>query len=244
MTDSLPTEYIDIREFNHNGENGGIESSRSLKGYHTEIRKIESGDERIEGSGKTFVDVTLFDEETGSEFAAGTHVAKEFNTKVQALEEIKKCLYLEKAGIPIPSTHWYVEQDGKYYVIYSDLSEGGKNEVWSQNNLWEDNRYPDLTEEQYQNVEEQVHNISIMAEMYGMNIKADAYFIVTKPDKSVSVVIGDLGKGIGPWPNHDMNNEKFNNIEAEYLLKLVKGIKEFPPDNNLELLPDVFPESD
>jgi len=216
-------EFVKILDFNKVNENDGIEDFRSYMGHQESLGKIELGFERKEGRGKEFVKVTLVKDEEEKE--VGTFVAKTFARKQDALTEIKKCWYLEKCGIPVPTTHRYVEQDGKHYVVYTDLTEGGKNEVWSGNNLLEENKRPNLNQEQFEEVAYQMRTIAESAAAYDFTIREDAYFIVKTPDEKVFVVIGDLGYGVSEYPVSSENFDcfKHNNDEVEHLLDVIKG---------------------
>jgi len=212
-----------ILDFNNVNENGGIEDFRSYIGHQESLGKIELGFERKEGRGKEFVRVTLQNGEEARD--VGTYFAKQFVRKEDALKEIKKCWYFEKYGIPVPTTHRYVEQDGKHYVVYTDLTDGGKNEVWSGNNLTEEKKRPNLTEEQFEEVAYQIRDISETAASRDFLINGDAYFIVKKPDGLVNVVVGDLGYGVSEYPvSSEMYDAKKNNMEeAEWIITCIKG---------------------
>jgi hypothetical protein len=218
-------EFVKILDFNNVNENDGIEEFRTYIGHQESLVKIELGSERTEGRGKEFVKVKLQDGET--EHEVGTFVAKKFPRKEDALTEIKKCWYLGNKGIPVPPTHRYVEQDGQFYVVYTDLTEGGKNEVWSTNNLLEENKRPTLNQEQFEEVAYQMKSIAETAAAYDYTIKEDAYFIIKTPDEKVYVILGDFGVGVSAYPVSSESNDCFkdNVEEVEHLLECVKEEK-------------------
>jgi len=216
-------EFVKILDFNNVNENDGVDDFRSYMGHQESMGKIELGMERIEGRGKEFVKVKLHDGETEREI--GIFVAKKFPRKEDALTEIKKCWYLEKFGIPVPPTHRYVEQDGKHYVVYTDLTEGGKNEVWSANNLLEEKKRPVLSQDEFDEVAYQMRTIAESAAAYDFTISEDAYFIVKTPKDEIFVIVGDLGVGVSAYPVSSENFDVFknNNDEVEHLLECIKG---------------------
>jgi hypothetical protein len=170
---------------------------RYSTGTQEKLGEIELGAERLEGYGKDFVSITLHRE--GKERFAGVYVAKKFPSEREARNEIEKCTILDRNGISVPNTYRYAQVGENHLVVYTDLSNGGENQVWSANNF-EVGEPLDLTPEQFDSVVEQVAEISAMASAISYNIRYDAYFVVRKPDGDVSVIIGDLGLSVSRRP--------------------------------------------
>lgn len=183
---------------------------------------IQFGSERNWGSGKTFIDVFIQGETR--ERSAGKYVAKMFTNKSEALKEVYKCIKLSEAGIPVPPTHRFSEINGKYFIIYTDLTNNGANEVWSANNFLEQDVPFNTTTKEIESIEKKLENITVLAANNRFRICSDAYFLVRKPDGGIEVIIGDLGIGVAEWSKGNVTNilTEINSVESERFVEYIR----------------------
>lgn len=127
----------------------------------------------------------------------GRFVVKAFQSESLAFSEIQKNIELEQAGVNVPERHVYSydKQQNKHYVIYTDLSDGGKNQVWSSNNV-EALSEMKLTDDQVSILYQQVDQQAEKATKAGYVIQSDAFFIKKTPENSLTVYVADLGIGV------------------------------------------------
>jgi len=153
--------------------------------------EIEMGGERLRGNPKRFVEASV------GERKAGSFVAKEFATQEEALEEIEKVETLRHNGVPVPSTVRYYTEGNKHCVLYTDLTEGGKYQVWSTSSPPDELKAWKLTKEQINTIEQDASKIGEVAAAIpglGMFVGEDAYFLIRDPKTNqVKVILGDFG---------------------------------------------------
>lgn len=114
---------------------------RSSYGELAEKEPLSTGEE----APKQFVELSI--KKDGQERKAGRFLKREYTNPEHTLADALKADELRSAGIPVPPTVRYSEDDeGKPYLLITDLTENEHNTVWSMNNS--DEKLPYLNTEQ------------------------------------------------------------------------------------------------
>lgn len=198
-----------------------IDPLHTATAHEDNVIPIEVGGERYWGRGKVFSDLTIHrDERTRY---AGRYVIKAFPIKRLALEELRKVLDLEKAGVPVPPTHRYTydPEANKFLILYTDLSDGGRHEVWSVNDPVSHVVHMDISMSEFNTLREQTAAIADKASDAGYKLCFDSYFLRRKDTGELDVVIGDLGYGITKSDTSVEDLKKENGLNLDLVLNVI-----------------------
>lgn len=127
----------------------------------------------------------------------GGFITKRFDTKQDAIREVKKCLELRKAGIATHATSRFFERNGRYFALYTDETCGGTRQVWSVNNSSQELSSMGITEEILRDkIKPRLQQLGELCARKGWHARVDSYWIIKEPNGEFTVMIGDLGIGL------------------------------------------------
>lgn len=192
---------------------------RSSRGELAEQEMVPVGEE----SPKRFVELSV--QRDGQERSAGRFVKRQYANSEHALSDAIKADELRAVGIPVPPTVRYSEDEGgQPYLLISDLTEGGKNKVWSMNNSDQELQELALAESDLEDIDRQLLDISNQATRGNFTINADAYFIVQKPNRVPEVLVGDFGIGVAKSEKDEETSRQYNQRSAKRFSGLARNI--------------------
>lgn len=165
----------------------------SVSGSQSKKEEISIGEE----APKEFVDVSF--ERSGKRRYGGSFVKREYQDEELALADAVKVAQLRSLGVPVPSTTRYFQENGHHALLITDLTEAGRNRVWSMNNSDQELLDLSLGLRDIKVITHQLQEIVRKAGEGGFTLNSDAFFIVkNKGDKAgrPRVVVGDFGMGV------------------------------------------------
>lgn len=74
------------------------------------------------------------------------YIVKEFETREEAFETVKKYAFLRERGYPVPDSSYVLYYKERYCVVTPDLTEGGRYSTWALNARMPSLQYANLRE--------------------------------------------------------------------------------------------------
>jgi hypothetical protein len=139
------------------------------------IKLIPEGIEQFMGQGKAFVEVGII--HNGETRNIGRFVRKTFPTKERAEDELNKYSYLKAAGIPVPNTARYFEEDSTYNILYTDLTCGGDYLLATSSTPSENWKALQLSADEVTKILKDITSITQLAQDKGYIMGADSFFV-------------------------------------------------------------------
>ena len=123
----------------------------------------------------------------------------------------------------MPPTHRlaYDETTGKYVILYTDLSEGGKHAVWSISNSFQKLLDMNITQGEFAQLSRDLQQTADCASFVNHILSDDAYFIRRKDNGELDVAIGDIGMGV--YNSSAEGARKGNEISINKFLNQLKS---------------------
>lgn len=151
---------------------------------------------------------------------AGRFIRKTLKNREAVQRFVEHHALLKKYDFPVPSTVRSVKDSND--ILISDLSEGGEKQVFSYNELiFQAEKKVGVLRNGIQ-LEHELHGIVEKAEMLGITLSEEVYFLVVDKQGNGNIVLGDLGDGVSQSTAEGGLLDRFREQAAQNFYKKIQ----------------------